>query len=463
MKISEKSLFITFLGIGQFIILVAVFLFSESVTYIEMSFSSIIIAILDIIMLRMVCKIPIISIPNLFSLFSLFFHMGQIIKEAFYIDGTVPLPFENYAGIDSIQAAFWFYLFSQTIFLLAVGITCTLPISKHRHESIFAKVLDKDAAFIAKILIIIGAFPHIYIDLMALMGAVSMGYEGAYSLYFPQPVRSLAFFFDAGLIILLFGWSHYSKVKWLFIFVIIYKCLMMSSGGRQQNITFLLIWFYAYFFIIQKLTIKKYILLGAMCSLGFFFISAIGTLRTTGAFDLTDILTLLFSGEMSHTLGNALGEFGSAFDTLEVAVQYVPDAINYGYGRTYIAGLISIIPLIVKQIPFLAETTIFLHQLPQSIVFAFGGSYLGELYYNFSWFGVLGSFVLGVVLGKIHNRITGRDYDTLLQKSWAAVLAISMFLFVRGYFTDMVQQLAWTYFAICLISAYIKRKRDRYD
>lgn len=463
MKISEKSVSITFLGICQFIVLVAVFLFSESVTYIEMSFGSIIIAIFNTIILKMVCNIPIISIPNLFSLFSLFFHMGQIIKDTFNLDGTVPLPFENYASIDSIQAAFWFYLFSQTIFSIAVGITCTLPISEQKHESVFSKILDRDSIFIAKILIMIGILPNIYIDLMSLMGAAAMGYEGVYSLYFPQPLRSLAFFFDAGLIILLFGWSHSSRVKWLFIFVIAYKCLIMSSGGRQQNVTFLLIWIYTYFFIIQKLTIKKCILLSVMCILGLFFINAIGTLRTTGDFNLIDILTLLFSGKMSQTLGNSLGEFGAAFDTLEVAVQYVPDTINYGYGRTYIAGLISIIPLIVQQIPFLAETTVFLSQLPQSIVFAFGGSYLGELYYNFSWFGVMGNFVIGVVLGKIHNRITSRNHSCLLQKGWSAILAISMLLFIRGYFTDMVQRLAWTYFTISIIATYIKRKKDRND
>lgn len=83
-----------------------------------------------------------------------------------------------------------------------------------------------------------------------------------------------------------------------------------------------------------------------------YFISAIGTVRTGSSSGIKDVLELMQSGQMSNIFGSALGEFGSAFDTLEVAVKYTPAYITYGYGTSYLAGLISIIPLVVKQIPF---------------------------------------------------------------------------------------------------------------
>lgn len=399
----------------------------------------------------------------MFNLFSLFFHCGQIIKMAFNIEGTVPIPFENYASDESIQMAFWFYLLSQTFFMMAVGISSNIRNNKVK-TSFLAKVNTTQVISVAKYLIIIGLAPRLYIDLVSLFGAVATGYEGVYSLYIPQPVQSLGFFFDAGIILLLFGWSNQkNKDKWLFIFGLLYKGIMMTSGGRQDKVAFLLIWIYIYYFVIQKITVRKSLLIGLMGLFGFSFISAIGAIRTLGSFNLVDILTFLISGDMNHTIGNALGEFGSAFDTLEVAVEYTPVTIPYGYGKSYIAGMISIIPLLVKQIPFLDEATIFLHQLPENIWFAFGGSYLGELYFNFSWFGIFGSAVIGYIVGKVDRELMREAETTRLQKGWAAIIAIALILFVRGYFTDMVQKLAWTYIFLFVFYSQKRKKSVSYD
>lgn len=420
-------------------------------------------SIIDIILLKVICQVNIISIPSMFNLFSLFFHCGQIIKIAFQIEGTVPLPFENYASFDVIQKAFLFYLFSQTIFMIGVGISSNFVQREKQNNLFLFKNLDEDAISVGKWLIFIGLIPRLYIDLLSMIGAMATGYEGVYSLYIPQPVQSFAFFFDAGLIFLLFGLGTKKRGRWLFLFGILYKCLVMSSGGRQDKVAFLLIWIFIYYFVIQTINFKKKCLLVGMCVIGFLFISSIGAVRTLGSFDLLDVLSLLFSGEMTHVFGNALGEFGAALDTLEVAIGSTPEIIQYGYGRSYIAAFLSIIPLLLKQIPILDESTIFLHQLPANFVFAFGGSYLGELYYNFSWFGILGSFVIGIEIGKINEKMLNGNYYTILQKSWAAIVAVSLLLFIRGYITDMVQKLAWTYFFLSAVSLNKRKNREKYD
>ena len=162
----------------------------------------------------------------------------------------------------------------------------------------------------------------------------------------------------------------------------------------------------------------------AGCVAGFIFISAIGTVRAGSSSGIKDVLELMQSGQMSNIFGSALGEFGSAFDTLEVAVKYTPAYITYGYGTSYLAGLISIIPLVVKQIPFL--------DIGSAII----GKFMGKLN-------------LGIVLSKQHNALYG---------AWCAIISTAMIMFVRGYFTDMMQKLVWTYFIISLIYAYLKRR-----
>lgn len=302
-----------------------------------------------------------------------------------------------------------------------------------------------------------------YIDILSLLGAATGGYEGVYSLYIPQMVQSLGFFFDAGLLFLLFGTELRKKRRALFIIVIVYKCIMMATGARQEKVTFLLIWFYVYFFILNRITIKKLLFLVVACIVGFMFISAIGTIRAGDTVNLSQVLKLLTSGTMTNVLGGALGEFGSAFNTLEVAMQYTPSHIAYGYGRSYIAGVLSVIPLLVNQIPALSETVIFVNQLPRNITFALGGSFLGEFYYNFSWFGVLGSAAVGMFISKIHKGITDKNRSGNLYKAWCAVLATAMILYVRGYFTDMMQKLVWTYLVIRVVRMYMIKQRTRKD
>ena len=103
----------------------------------------------------------------------------------------------------------------------------------------------------------------------------------------------------------------------------------------------------------------------------------------------------------------------------------------------------------------------FVSQLPKSVTFALGGSFLGELYYNFSWFGVLGSIAIGAFMMRLHDGITDKRENATMYKAWCSILTTSMVLFVRGYFTDMMQKLVWTYWIICLVQMYVERKKRR--
>ena len=310
---------------------------------------------------------------------------------------------------------------------------------------------------------LIGVIPRLYIDILSLVGARANGYEGVYSIYFPQAIQSIAFFFDAGLFFLLYAQTDRRKQKFYLVAVIIYKCIIMSTGARQDKVAFLLVWLYVYFFIINKITVKKLALLVVVCIAGFMFISAIGTIRVNDTVSLSQTLSLLQSGTMNNVIGGALGEFGSAFDTLEVAIKYTPSEIPFGWGKSYVAGLLSIIPLLVNQIPSLAKAVMFVNQLPKHVTFALGGSFLGELFYNFSWFGIIGSSVVGAFITKLHNGIVDDSSCDIFYKAWYSILATAMILFVRGYFTDMMQKLVWTYIAIYIIRMYLAKRETGKD
>ena len=458
LKVGKTKFMTVVLFCGQLLVNLMLIAYRVDFSYTQMSVLAMTETVIDIIVLKTICSFPAVSIPNIFAFFSLMFHCGQLIKEGFNIEGTVPLPFEYYGDAMTIQKSFTFFLLSQTVYFIAVGISC----GKLQKEK---KVNQRqaDVSVYGKILVLIGVIPRLYIDILSLVGARANGYEGVYSIYFPQAIQSIAFFFDAGLFFLLYAQTDRRKQKFYLIAVIVYKCIMMSTGARQDKVAFLLVWLYVYFFIINKITVKKLALLVVVCIAGFMFISAIGTIRVNDTVSLSQTLSLLQSGTMNNVIGGALGEFGSAFDTLEVAIKYTSSEIPFGWGKSYVAGLLSIIPLLVNQIPSLAKAVIFVNQLPRHVTFALGGSFLGELFYNFSWFGIIGSSVVGAFITKLHNGIVDDSSCDIFYKAWYSILATAMILFVRGYFTDMMQKLVWTYIAIYIIRMYLAKRETGKD
>lgn len=453
----EKNKFIfVMVSILEMLTLMLLYLYDPAMSYKNMAIIGITQWIINVILLKFCSGLELFSIPNIFSFFSMIFHCGQILKKGFGIKGDVPLPFENYATPSTIQAAFFFYLFSQTIYYVAVLVGFHASRSSIQSENNGKELYQLDVTIYGKVLLILGVIPRIYVDVLSFMAARSNGYAGVYSLYIPSVVQTMAFFFDAGLIFMLFNNKKFNATV-LFLLVLGYKCLMMMTGSRQDKVAFLCVWVYVYFFIINKITLWKSLLLTLICAVGFVFISAIGELRGGDLIRNKEILAAMQGDSISNMFGGALGEFGSAFNTLEVAIQYTPSSIPYGYGRTYLAGILSTVPLIVNQIPDLAETVVFLTQLPNDLTFAFGGSYLGELYYNFSWFGIAGSYIIGVINTKLHNCLTEENENQRAKKCLYAVIATAMILFVRGYFTDMVQKLVWTYFIIYIVWLYQRK------
>lgn len=458
LKVGKTKFMMVVLLCGQLLVNLMLIAYRVDFSYTQMSVLAITETVIDIIVLKTICSFPVVSIPNIFAFFSLMFHCGQLIKEGFNIEGTVPLPFEYYGDAMTIQKSFTFFLLSQTVYFIAVGISC----GKLQKEKKVNK-RQADISVYGKILVLIGVIPRLYIDILSLVGARANGYEGVYSIYFPQAIQSIAFFFDAGLFFLLYAQTDRRKQKFYLVAVIVYKCIMMSTGARQDKVAFLLVWLYVYFFIINKITVKKLALLVVVCIAGFMFVSAIGTIRVNDTVSLSQTLSLLQSGTMNNVIGGALGEFGSAFDTLEVAIKYTPSEIPFGWGKSYVAGLLSIIPLLVNQIPSLAKAVIFVNQLPKHVTFALGGSFLGELFYNFSWFGIIGSSVVGAFITKLHNGIVDDSSCDIFYKAWYSILATAMILFVRGYFTDMMQKLVWTYIAIYIIRMYLAKRETGKD
>lgn len=454
----SKSKTCVFLYFTQIIVTILLVRTGIRLTIKQMAIMAIVYCALNLLLFKYGLDIDFISLPNLFCTLVLLFNCGQLIMCGFGIDGSIPLPFQQYGNCIVVQKSFFFFLLGQLFYSLAISIANTN--TKCMYSMVSGTRGSENTIAIFKSFILLGLIPRIYIDGRSLITCMHKGYAGVYNLYFPQYFQTLAFFFDVGLILALFYLEgEHRKKRMLFLFVLTYKCLMMLSGSRQDKVAFLLMWIYLYFFILSNKNAVKILLLIVSGILGLALLSVITYTRAGGLISLSGIISYLRYNLMGHILGNVLGEFGATFDTLEIAMNFVPEVVPYGLGKSYLCGLLSIIPLLVAHVPFLSDYSVFLQLIPSRVTYAMGGSFLGELYFNFSWIGVLGCAVIGFIIYRAQFRILDKN-SSLVQKTWNTIVLIELILFIRGYFTDMVQKLAWTYILLKFCEWYFSKKKN---
>ncbi len=366
------------------------------------------------------------------------FHCGQIACVAAGYNDVLNLDFRMYGSAATVAEAFSFYLYSQS--LLAMG-AVLFQAGPPKGASRGVKGPWEVSERLAWVLVVVGLPFWLYVNLAKLSGAAAEGYRGVYSLVIPAPIQAASFFFEAGLLMFLLLVGKERRGAVLFWVVVAVKVVLMSTGGRQDVVCFLVVWCLVYFGYLRKLSPSRVVVFGVSAVFLLFAIDAFGELRNDG-FSFDALANYLANASFSDVFWDSLGEFGSAFSTLVVSMASVPSILPFGMGSTYLAGILSVIPMLVNRFAGLKASTLFTTAIPGTTFL--GGSMLGEFYYNFGWFGLVGPFLVGCVLAWCQNRLNlvGRE-GTSLGMWLAAVFAIFLLLFVRGYFTDAAMKFVY--------------------
>lgn len=380
------------------------------------------------------------------------FHFGQLLcVSSGHIEG-VAIDFRLY-GNTSINLSAFLYAFISQSLIAAGAVVGTRPDKKSKAIE-GGNSIDFDFR-VGLVLFFVGLPFRLYIDASKVIAAQTLGYQGVYSLIFPATMQSVAFFCEAGALMMLLLFDDEKKRNLLFWGMCFAKIIVMSSGGRQDSFCFLIIWFLLYFVYIKALTISKGFMLAAMAILFLVLIDAYGKMRKLG-FSFESFYAYLSSMSFTDVIWDSLGEFGSAFSTLVVTFTYVPKSYPFGLGLSYIAGLLSVIPGLVSHFPILKGATLYVSSLPRTTYF--GGSMLGEFYYNFGWTGLAGSFVVGMLVAYCQGRFNCFNRRRNDSAVWlASILAVYLLLFVRGYFTDAVMRLVYTILAAWIVTALVRK------
>lgn len=394
----------------------------------------------------------------LFLVANWIFNCGQIVCIAmgYGTDDVLNLDFRWYGSPMTIENAFRFYLYSQTLVCAGALLLQKKPINK---SEIGVSGRGVDPKLLAKCFILVGLPFWVYLNGAKLMGAASDAYRGVYSLIIPAPVQAISFFFEAGLLLMLLVIGRERKGTTLFWIVVAINVLIMTTGSRQYSVCFLAVWCLVYFCYVNKLSVGKALVLILVCVCLMFLIDAFGELRSIG-FSFEALSAYLAKASFFDVVWESLGEFGSAFSTLVISMSRVPSVLPYGMGATYVAGFLSVVPMLVGRFPLLKEATQFTVAISGSAFL--GGSMLGEFFYNFGWFGVVGSFLVGALLAWCQSYLNEGEDKRHIVRAWAsAVLAVYLLLFIRGYFTDATMKLVYVFLFYCLASWLIDYKLHR--
>lgn len=246
-------------------------------------------------------------------------------------------------------------------------------------------------------------------------------------------------------------------------FIIVFGTYSMISGHRISALIQIITFVIVYYGAISDIT-KKTIVVFLFAGLFYVtFLPMVSYLRTYGQVD-NEHLTEMFQDQRSgsqESENSFLVEFGGTVVSLIYPMKYAGETYNYMYGATYLLEPINILPKIPE---FIVEDELYQHakvyvdNLPNRVRRGLGGSVLGELYSNFSWFGCLFAFLIGIFLKYIDMAIVTIKRNRCLSY-WTIMLILWIphtLMWIRGYFQGYISTMMIIVYVIWRLS--LRRK-----
>lgn len=406
---------------------------------------------------------PLFSLPILFALFTTIFHFG----EAFLL-AINRYDLFSYTNID-LAGNMEIYNEANLFAILVEGFSIfgiTLKKPSINKQNSIGKIDENNeidiAFFIGFILFLIGFFPT-FINYFLEIKYIFAGnlYAGVREAVDIGPIGLLSNFYQVGVFLMLIGSkNHKGRARVILFFAVCFEFFCMLSGNRSSQILKIIAFLFIYFRIIKQISVKDLIVLiiGGYFSIALlYFISAYRNANIADLSLLKNRLLEVFSAEPMIKL---LAQLGSNLNVVVLTLVSIPSYHNFYFGLTYIISWCAIYPNtggLLGNIPNMYAYLNFLNtELP------LGGSYIGELYFNFGWFGILFSVFVGMFIGWSSQKIE----MSIIEKKWVQlgplmVLFYSLLWWVRDYFFGWIFRTFWCSVAVAAIYQLLKKKRIR--
>lgn len=223
----------------------------------------------------------------------------------------------------------------------------------------------------------------------------------------------------------------------------------MISGARGQQIIFLLLLLYIYYWTYKNINWGQIIIAVVIIYLGSTFLNALAIIRNYNSINIDLFFDIYKTTLANNPIFLLVTELGSTIQTTFYVTQKVPKRLEFGMGETYYKSFLTVFPNLFGILDQINYETSFVKNLNVPFL---GGSYIGELYYNFGWIGSIFGFLFGFAIN-----VFSRLINTFIQQKrhFSLVFFVSVWMsglwWVRDRFSTTIRQTIWT--AIILILA----------
>lgn len=396
------------------------------------------------------------SLSSLFVVFSYLFHMGQVFLNAFFPHYRYSTA--NFLRInqDSNLETISFCL--NIILIVSVFIIFSEedPNERLKHRKKFETTLIQKKMIAWIILLISFPLEVSYYNTILDATAAGLSYEKIYNLDFAGWFVQIASFTVLGFALLICAYSDDKKIATVLFFAgCSFYVYVMTSGSRIYAVVSICIMIYCYIHFVRKVTLGRLLV---YCVFGIIFMTylhSIMRLRQSGIMTIQGIIKYASTANNNVLLG-FLDEFGGTIYTVIVARKEIPSIISFNCGRSYVYSLLTIglnwggiLNKVNNNIEF---TRLF------STRYAFGGSYIGELYYNFGVLSYAVAPLVGFCVGKVSYAMDYHARNKEFVEFGMCVMSMySIIVWVRSYCNIFARNIGWSCLLIYVLYLFSKK------
>lgn len=397
---------------------------------------------IQIVLLKM-AGIDFISPIMFFLLFCYVFHFGQILVTNIYeFDYTNYVTLYMARNMDTLR---------ETIMVCFNGMNFTffgvlLYSMLHKNISLESDEVDeieerRKCLVVGKVLFLISTPFRFYQDIRQLLAATTLGYHGAINLTSVSGVfGAIAGFWYSSIIFLYIGRRN-RYYLWLGV---TYAAFTMLTGNRGHQLTNIIVMVLVYFHV-EKIrpTIKQIIKFGLLVYFGLLFVDMIMNFRRVGiSHFFSNIGYYLTESLKANILFETIGSFGETIFTPFIVIEQMGKEISPFIGEAWLCSILTIIPNIGGITTYTNLHSNYPKMLIQS--HAIGGSYIGDLYYNFRGAYWIVALVVGMILCsfsmKYKDAVANRRYSKLIIY---VPFFYNSFWWVRDSLGNLTRPLVW--------------------
>lgn len=411
-----------------------------------------------IIVLIKLCKLnkSLFTLSSLFVVFLNIFHFGNVFIVMINPDYNFMIysfVTEN-APLQSVVLAVNFCVL--TTFFIYFG----LLYHANKHKCVtFSKEKYKLSLKQLKIfsyIIILLSFPlQLYIDINKLVLAFSADYLATYNFSISGVLIQIGAFYIIGFIMLMIANKENKKSTYIYLFIMFYQGISMFSGNRARQVLVMLIISFIYFFLMKKISfsrknIKIILLLAIPTYILVNCIVNISSFRMNIGSDPMAFLQACLLPQ-KNILFAIFDEFGYTLYTMVLEIERVT---GFGMGLTYVGSFMTILPTIFPIQEQILTFSTFTMSLDYGGI---GGTIIGELYYNFAWFGC----VFGIAIGILVNWFSTLFTTVYKEKNYflfslLILPAINLLWWTRDMFLNIPRMLIYEFIFLFIIYHIVK-------